>query len=885
MEANEFQALQSLGYTFQDGATVPEFDDRNTDAREDAYINLIKKNSKKKGKKETAKAKEIRELMEGQFVNFAGYEFDEDSPVTIPLHPQLAAAQIGAGDLAMESVRGVAQILKNMGIADLIDEEVQNANNKIYDQLYEDPEFGFAAKTGAVVGALTEPVGLLIPAAKFKNIRQAMLYSGVVGGMYGSSLYVDENESRLSNALFGAALGAPLGGVFHKLFRHRVGGQMDDKIHGNPSKPHMKYLGLNEETGKPVYKLLTPREKKLDTLLELEAKANLEGGRQGKLNQAGAYIDEFIQPIYDAIYKLSPKVADFMRRSDTIHHLRSKEWSDQVKPFITFMDKIPVKAQHAINRSLHEGGLDNQTMQLIHQVGGKDAVGSAREVTKLMKEIHSELTATGYKLGTFPDYFPKAVRDLDGLLVNKRSLIQQAVKREEKARGKKLSPKQERDLGEKIVGYDPRFSNTSGSLRSRKIRDLTDEQISMYHDPSTSLFYYINSMAEDLAKRQFFHKFGHRPGQKGLDATGADIDNSIDSLIATIAKDVIPENQYKLVKMLQARFGSDVHKTRASVQAIKNLSFAATLGNYWSAMTQLGDLVFAVHKYGIVNSVRALLGPKVTDKERMGITKAMAEMNSSRGFSNTVADWAFKWGGFDKLDSLGKNVNINASLRMNRSLAHKNPAKFIKKWGHLFGKETNAVMRELKGLQMQKGEKLSDNVHIMLWSDLAETQPIGLSEMPQKYLENPNGRIVYAYKTFTLKQMNYMRNTLMKDKTKNPLARAANLTYFAGLFVAANASVDQFKDFMSGKELDFEDKILENVFSVLGTNKFVVDKSAGVGSVIWEALAIVPIDQLVKAVDAFQNADFMDLGAMVLNQLPVIGKINKEHEFVGGSSL
>jgi hypothetical protein len=408
---------------------------------------------------------------------------------------------------------------------------------------------------------------------------------------------------------------------------------------------------------------------------------------------------------------------------------------------------------------------------------------------------------------------------------------------------------------------------------------IDDEDLDHYHSLNDTLSNYIHANAEDIAKREFFAGYGHKPGKKGLDTTGADIDDSIDTIVKQLADEGMDfAEQREVANLMRSRFSNDVTKTHRFVQDLKNLSYAGTLGNFWSAMTQVGDLVFAFHKYGIKAALGGLFGTRVTNKTRMGIEKAMAELESEKQrITNKIADKAFQWSGFQKVDAFGKNVNINASLRANRRLAMKNPKKFVEKWGEHFGDDTANVIRDLGRLSMKKDEYVSDNIHLMLWNDLADTQPIGLSEMPKKYLDMPNGRILYAYKTFSLKQFNYMRNTLMKGEG-NQFQRGVDLAYFATIFTLANGTIDGFKDFMSGDDVDPESVLAENLYKLVGTSKYATEKSQGLGGIISQMLQPVPLVQAAKALDQLQPdpSSFSKAGDSLMNQIPIVGKAKKE---------
>jgi hypothetical protein len=775
-----------------------------------------------------------------------------------------------------------------------------------------------------VPGALLEPIGLLIPGSKAKTAYGALMKSGIVGSMYGSSLYVDPAESRALNAAAGGVGMGVLGYWAHKLFRNQVGGVVDDRIaevgRDTLERPYSRTLqeATPEEIAratrrveleaaadfnKPTtarsatayertratnkvereaaqeLKRRTNRTKQSaeeiaeNNLHELEMRSSIRGPRNAKLFKVRQMVDSVMQPIYNNVKKYSDNVAAGMRKVDFDTHSKQKAWTDQMRPFQEFLEGLTPEHQQAFHRLLLNQGLSKSSLQMAHSLGGEPAVNAMITAQKVLQEILGEYKAVGYKIKESKNYFPRSVKDIDGLIANHSSIIDEAMKKVSKKQNR--TSRDEARVMERLLTFDPRFSQTSSNLQQRMIREVADDQAGYYHDPVSALYYYINTAAEDIATRKFFKSFGHKPNnKKGLDITGADIDKSIDSLVESLKK-TLPDwkDRNDLVKLLRSRFAGDVHGTHGMVRALKNLSYAGTLGNFWSAMTQVGDIVFAFHKYGIAETVQSILGKNITNKEALGIDKAMQELNEAgRHWTATVADWAFKWGGFDAVDRFGKNVNINASLRANKKLALKNPDKFIDKWRVHFGDETEAVAAELRQLQMKKNEHLSDNLKLMLWNDLADTQPIGLSEMPERYLKMPNGRLFYAYKTFTLKQMNYMRETLVRGEG-NPAKRAANLVYFTSLFVAGNAPVDYAKDFLAGKDLDFEDNVLDNIAGVLGTNKYAFDKSRGLGGLMMEAFKPVPLVQGFGALDTASQAVMGNIDVPgIAEKAPVVGK-------------
>ena len=800
---------------------------------------------------------------------------------------------------------GLAQALKGTGNSSVIDEETQDQNERIMRALSDDSRYDAATWTGRGAGLLAEPLGFLLPAAKAKTAAGALLYSGILGATYGSATYIEPQESRITNAALGAALMGPLGVVMHGVSKHftqAIGRDVEDAInksgehlmlppppqkllpppgkvvtHYDPWAKDSPLYVLSKVVKQATKKPATKEEIAVDNVAGLEARITTRGPRARRLAAVRTYVDSFFQPIYNNIKKYNNKVAIALRRVDFDTHRDQKVWTDQIKPFKEMFESMPLKMQEKFHSVLLNEGLGKTAMNMAGQHGGDSAVKTLTDSKKLLNEIIEGYKKAGYHMEGIEEYFPRAVSNLDGISQKNASIIDKALDRARKASSSgTLTSKQEARVVERLLTHDPRFSSTSGNLKERLIKEVEQDQLEYYHDPVSALYYYAHTAAEDLSNRRFFASFGYKPGKKGLDITGGDIDKSIDSLMDTLKKE-LPDHKDRndMVKLLRSRFNADVHNTNDFIQGLKNLSYAGTLGNFWSAMTQVGDIVFAFHKYGIANAVQSILGPKISTKESLGITKAMQELNSSKSKTSKIADWAFKWGGFDAVDAWGKNVNLNSSLRANRKLAIKNPEKFRAKWGETFGDEVDNVIYELRNLKLSKGEQLSDNTNFMLWNDLADTQPIGLSEMPQKYLDMPNGRVFYAYKTFTLKQMNYMREILMRGEGGS-MKRASNLVYFATLFTFSNASIDYFKDFMSGKDIDFEDNVLDNVAGLLGTNKYAVDKSlrgGNIGSLLMEGFKPVPITQFSKVSDTAGKALMGEIDVpKIASKAPVFGK-------------
>lgn len=162
--------------------------------------------------------------------------------------------------------------------------------------------------------------------------------------------------------------------------------------------------------------------------------------------------------------------------------------------------------------------------------------------------------------------------------------------------------------------------------------------------------------------------------------------------------------------------------------------------------------------------------------------------------------------------------------------------QFRKDWTPFFGKETEGLIRDL-----QKG-RVSDNVRLLLWNELSDVQPISLSEMPLKYLNASGGRLLYALKTFTIKQLDLMRRTafskikrgVLKGDAKLATEGAYNLTRFTMLFTSANMTADGIKNWIFGRDEDISDMVVDNMWKNFGVSQFLVDKVADEGKPLTE---------------------------------------------------
>ena len=116
-------------------------------------------------------------------------------------------------------------------------------------------------------------------------------------------------------------------------------------------------------------------------------------------------------------------------------------------------------------------------------------------------------------------------------------------------------------------------------------------------------------------------------------------------------------------------------------------------------------------------------------------------------------------------------------------------------------------LRQKKFLDaLKRGDVGDPNVKTYLYSQLAKTQPIGLSEYPEVYLKNPSTRPLYFLKSFGLKQLETTRRDVLRklgsgnaDEIRDGMKQGVRLSL---LFGGAMTTNNLFKDYL----LDRDDK-------------------------------------------------------------------------------
>ncbi len=91
---------------------------------------------------------------------------------------------------------------------------------------------------------------------------------------------------------------------------------------------------------------------------------------------------------------------------------------------------------------------------------------------------------------------------------------------------------------------------------------------------------------------------------------------------------------------------------------------------------------------------------------------------------------------------------------------------------------------------------MSENVNLFLFTKLADVQPLTRTQMTRTYLQAGNWRVLYAFKTFGIKQLDYIIQKSRRELQTKPTAKALwSIVTMLGIIMLCGAGDDELKDF------------------------------------------------------------------------------------------
>jgi len=596
-------------------------------------------------------------------------------------------------------------------------------------------------------------------------------------------------------------------------------------------------------------------------------------------------LDRFLGILSTRIKNISEPIFGRLRKFEFNSHVKTSESLHQVAEFSALMGKLPSQLKDKVALHLFNGEFSAARALMKYSPKMEEAFKLAQ---KALDQTGDELQKF-YNFDKIPNYFPRVVKNLEGLLNSMGREKQDAITRAWNKLAEKqgvpvssLSMEDKTLIADRLLRSGARTEAKLGATKQRSIESLTPEQLQFYHTPEESIQLYVRRAVDDMETREFFGR-----ALKTTEEGKVDVDASIGAFVTeAIENNNLTTLQVEeLSSLISSRFKGGKQTPGSVIQAIKNLGYLGTIANPRSALTQLSDLGNSMALHGFRNTLASMFGPKYLKMIDLGLENVGAEMaNATR--SSALLEKMMKTSGFKAVDRLGKETVINAALRKNFAIAKtaKGKEQLAKKWKGAYGDDFDSLVADL-----QAG-RVSENVKLLAFHELSDVQPISLSELPQAYLDNPNWRILYMLKSFTLKQYDLVRRNIVQEfKTGNKMTAIKNAGLLAGYMTVANTGTGVIKDVMLGREVKPED-LPENsmwaLLGVFGANKYTAERYLARGDIKGAAYNLVtPATPLIDdAIDIGMNAIKGEDLELLANSgsLPVIGPM--AYNWFGGGA-
>jgi hypothetical protein len=580
--------------------------------------------------------------------------------------------------------------------------------------------------------------------------------------------------------------------------------------------------------------------------------------------------DEYLGAISTRLENIDPSLRTQLRRMEMNSGIEKEKAIRRVEPMLQKIKAMPKEDRLDFDLARKNG----DAVKLKAIIDKYDMWPEYTNGTRtVLNELYKKAQAVGFDVGYRKHFHPRVIKDPKGFLeyMYKQAdwpVLEKAIRDKEAELGRYLKDDEKASLINSLIrGYGGGQISLSkpGQLKAREIEIVTPDLNRYYMDSDGALLQYISAVTDAIEMRKAF----------GVKAKGAiSPDDTIGHYILDLLEKgkIKPEQEPTLREIYSARFNEV--GTRGVIGLYKNLSYIDTMGSPISAITQVGDLAWALYKNGIKGTANAMIpaikGKSPITKEDIGIDMIAKEFADTSKAAHTLAN-VFKAIGLTKIDNIGKETLINSTITKAQRQAKdpKQAAALRRELEPIFGEETDALIKDLA-----KGT-ISENVKLYAFNTLSDFQPISLSEMPQKYLSGGNGRIFYMLKSFTLKQFDIYRREVFRQIANEGtrLQGVKNLLKLTAAFVAANASADVIKAIILNRNIDPGDLAIDNLLRLFGISKFVTWKAReeGVGSAMVRQIA--PPFKLADAItkDIVTAGD--EKGLETPQSIPVVGKL------------
>jgi hypothetical protein len=180
----------------------------------------------------------------------------------------------------------------------------------------------------------------------------------------------------------------------------------------------------------------------------------------------------------------------------------------KAEPFLQGMKSLSAAARNNVSRHLANGEFKAAEAYMPQAMKQEFKVVQAQ-----LKDFKQGLNDAGHEFTEIENYFPRLVKDYDGLLASmgkeKKSLIQKALEKYARTKGvpvTSLDTDTKSNIINKILrGYTLKVvDNKPSFLQPRTIQTVDDNLLKFYAPPEESLHMYMRKAVNDIERRKYF---------------------------------------------------------------------------------------------------------------------------------------------------------------------------------------------------------------------------------------------------------------------------------------------------------------------------------------------------------------------------------------------
>ena len=627
---------------------------------------------------------------------------------------------------------------------------------------------------------------------------------------------------------------------------------------------------------------------------------------------AGEWFDEFVRPVKSGIIKThpvaGPRVSTILDFFELEQNIIAAEAGEKLEPILRMYTRLKKADKAAWNSAYKRNDMPKlYDIALRYERNGVNPSMRAEltNARKAFDQMHDLANKHGIELAYHEstkgaaDYLPlqvrnyKKFREQAGLTLDDFQIKLDEAKAAHAAKNH-AGPWTDRLESEELYKFlrarergeaTLRRSKGESFTKERKI-DMTKDLEPLYGDFPEVVAGYPRRLASSIARKRLM---GEVPGaeQEGYMQVLNQMRKD-----GTIAKEEFGKVSGKIAELVGHRLRGGDKVVKSGWKGYRDFVYLTTIANPFSTLTQSSEFMLNAYRNGFINNLagtgKASLDNlpvwmknalKMKDKgvrlKDLGLSDVGAEYRGAGAgkISGSVhallnggiirgikVPGAINLAGFKKMDVFMKDANLNGALRkaQKQLSTQKGAAAFEKRMRPFYGDETDALMQGIKdgrtsgkwGIPANKNEDLT---RLYLFQELSKTQPISLSEMPQRYLTSDGiGRAAYFLKSFGLKQMETMRRDVLRQLGSGDKKQAAegvyNLLSLGLLFGGGTAGQNMLKDWMGGRYVTGNEYLLESGMNLGGLSRYNVYDFRRHGPIIGGATIFAPPAPGVKEV-------------------------------------